>query len=77
MAWNRTGPVHTGRPGAYDEHGHWHDELVLLDDDARVLPETVPHSWVGKHRYGCVCAPCQRYPADVLRQARASARRRG
>jgi hypothetical protein len=77
MAWNSRGPVHQGRTGTYDEHGHWHDELALLGDDERVLPETVPHSWVGAHGPGCACEPCRRYPADALRAARASARRRG
>lgn len=33
------GPKYSGRKGSYHGH-HWYDDLELLPDDERVMPET-------------------------------------
>jgi hypothetical protein len=82
MVYSKNGPINSGRRGAYDQFGHWHDEPTLLPEDERVLPETVPHEYLGAHTIKCRCAPCARFPDQVLlrqmkAKVRAAERRRG
>jgi len=65
MVFTRQGPKHTGRKGSYVGH-HWFDDIEVIDDDERVMPDTVPHEFVATHRHGCMCPPCQAYPAQLL-----------
>lgn len=64
MAYTRSGPKHQGRRGQYVGH-HWYDDIEVLPDDQRVMPDTVPHDVVARHTFGCQCVPCARYPDEL------------
>lgn len=69
MAYNKHGPVHQGRKGRY-VGTHWYDDIEVIPDEQRVLPETVPDHVVATHRYGCKCRPCTAYPTELKRKLR-------
>lgn len=60
MAYNKNGPKHQGRKGQY-VGTRWYDDIVVIPDDERVLPDTVPHDVVATHPHECRCQPCQGY----------------
>lgn len=65
MVYNKNGPKHQGRKGRY-VGTHWYDDIVVIDDDRRVMPHTVPHHVVAEHEFPCQCVPCTQYPQDLL-----------
>lgn len=70
MVYTKTGPLHSGRRGSY--HGHnWYDDIVVLPDDERVMPFTVPNTEVREHPFGCDCEACAVY---IARDAKALGR---
>lgn len=65
MVYSKAGPKHQGRKGSYVGH-HWFDDIEVIDDELRVMPDTVPHHVVAEHSYKCQCVPCAQYPAELL-----------
>jgi hypothetical protein len=59
------GPKRRGEEGVW-VGTHWFPVLQLLDDDARVLPETRPDEETLTHRLGCLCDVCRRPEAIAL-----------
>lgn len=67
MAYNKSGPKHSGRKGRYVDH-HWYDDIEVLPDDERVMPVTVAHDVVAEHPFGCECLACEAYPEALKRR---------
>lgn len=53
---------------------HWYDDIVVLPEEQRTMPETVPHEEVAAHPFGCACEACERYPAALKRRLKRRAR---
>lgn len=53
---------------------------AVLDDDSRIMPETIPDDLAALHRLGCTCKPCKRAAVTIRKQdriSRSAAARRG
>ena len=76
MVYRKGGPKDSGRKGQYVGH-HWYDDIVVIDDAERVMPDTIPHEYVAAHPLLCSCEACERYrevDPGLLRRLRRRAR---
>lgn len=62
--WGTKGPIARGEPGTYWHH-RWVPDIVVLADDARVMPVTLDHKEVAAHPFGCECSGCAAYPVAL------------
>lgn len=67
MVFTKTGPKWSGRKGSYVGH-HWFDDIVVIPEEDRIMPATIPHDVVAEHVFGCQCDGCTLYPTPLLRR---------
>ena len=67
MVFTKNGPKWSCRSGSYVGH-HWFDDIVVIPDEERSMPPTVPHEVIAEHWITCGCTACQSYSPEVKRR---------
>jgi hypothetical protein len=67
MVYHTGGPLSSGKQGTWWQ-ARFYPLLVFLEEEKRVMPDTVAHDEIARHRPGCDCGPCLSYPQALKTQ---------